>query len=58
MIEDREHELYLYESKMLNAEKMLAKTNKKRQPETYAFYNLVYNIYKKKVTEIKQGGIR
>lgn len=57
MNEDRIHELYLYESKMLKAEKMLSKTSKKRQPETYDFYTWVYNIYKNKVNEIKQGGI-
>lgn len=57
MTEDRDHELYLYESKMLKAEKMLSKTSKKRQPETYDFYTWVYNIYKNKVNEIKQGGI-
>lgn len=57
MNEDRVHELYLYESKMLKAEKMLSKTSKQRQPETYEFYTWVYNIYKNKVNEIKQGGI-
>ena len=57
MTEDRDHELYLYESKMLKSEKMLSKTSKKRQPETYDFYTWVYNIYKNKVNEIKQGGI-
>lgn len=56
MSDDKEHELYVYESKMLNAEKMLYKTSKKRQPETYDFYNWIYNIYKNKVNEIKQGG--
>ncbi|QYW02454.1 hypothetical protein CPT_Sigurd_056 [Enterococcus phage Sigurd] len=58
MSEDKEHELYVYESKMLNAEKMLSKTSKKRQPERYDFYNWIYNIYKNKVNEIKQGGKR
>lgn len=57
MTEDKEHELYLYESKMLKAEKMLSNISKKRQPETYDFYNWVYNIYKNKVNEIKQGGV-
>lgn len=58
MSDDKEHDLYVYESKMLNAKKMLSKTSKKRQPETYDFYDWVYNIYKKKVNEIKQGGKR
>lgn len=40
MSDDKEHELYVYESKMLNAEKMLYKTSKKTTTRNIRFLQL------------------